>query len=86
MAADTAKPGAMKRCARGAKPYNTALIVTGILLDGVVVAWACLDGQGLVDPAIYGAVSAVLKALNVAIHFLSKTTGDNDDGEEPDNV
>lgn len=81
MAANT-QPGAIKRCARGAKPFNTALIATGIVLDGVVIAWACLDGQGLVDPAIYGAVSAVLKALNVAIHFLSKTTGSADDGED----
>ena len=83
--ATKAQGGAVKRCARGAKPFNTALIATGIVLDGVVIAWACLDGQGIVDPAIYGAVSAVLKAVNVAIHFLSKTTGSTSDGEEPNN-
>lgn len=81
-----AQPGAVKRCARGAKPFNTALIAAGIVVDGVVIAWACLDGQGLVDPAIYAAVSTVLKAVNVAIHFLSKTTRSADDGEDSDNA
>lgn len=81
-----AQGGAVKRCARGAKPFNTALIAAGIVLDGVVIAWACLDGQGLVDPAVYAAVSTVLKSLNVAIHFLSKTTGSAEDGQDSNNA
>jgi len=84
--ADKPQDNVVKRCARGARPFNVTLVAAGIVLDGVVIAWACLDGQGLVDPAIYGAVSAVLKSLNVAIHFLSKTTGSADDGQDSDNA
>lgn len=80
-----AKPGAVARCARTAKPFNVAMIALGIVLDGLVVGWSLLEGQDVFDPAVYAAVSVVLKAVNTAIHFLSRTTGSNEDGQEPNN-
>jgi hypothetical protein len=79
-----ARPGAVKRCARSAKPYNTRLIALGLVADGLAVAWACLDGAGVINPAIYAAVSVLLKTANMAIHVLSKQPGSADDGESDD--
>lgn len=86
------KPGAVKRCARGAKrcarsakPYNNRMFLAVLVVDGLVAAWASLDGAGLINPAIYGAISILLKTANVAIHFTSKAQGSADDGDQTDN-
>lgn len=77
------RPGAVKRAVRRAKPYNNRLILLGFVADGLVASWACLDNAGLINPAIWGAVSALLKTANVAIHFM-KTQGSADDGDQSD--
>jgi hypothetical protein len=56
-----------------------------LVIDGLVGAWASLDGAGLINPAIYGAVSILLKTANLAIHFTSNAQGSAGDGDQSDN-
>lgn len=60
------------------KPYNTHLIFLGFALDGVVVWWAYLDGQ--LPPAMYGAITGLIKVANLGIHFVNKTISEETDG------
>lgn len=76
------RPGAVKRAARRAEPYNRKLFALSMVSDGLVMAWICLDGH--VNPAIYAAVTIALKSVNLAINYLSKNPGSDADGDESD--
>lgn len=60
------------------KPYNTRLIFLGFALDGVMVGWAYLDGQ--LPPALYGAITGLIKVANLGIHFVNKKISEETDG------
>ena len=71
----------VKSWAQRLKPYNTWLIFLGFGLDGLVVAWAYMDGQ--LPPALYGAITGALKAANLGIHFINKKGSEEvEDGEQ----
>lgn len=62
------------------KPHNTKIIAVGLLLDSVVGIMALYADDPPFDPIIYGAISALVKAANLGLHFLSKTIqGDETD-------
>ncbi|MCK2122139.1 hypothetical protein [Pseudomonas sp. PNPG3] len=68
----------VKSWAQTLKPYNTWLIFLGFGLDGLVVAWAYMDGQ--LPPALYGAITGLLKAANLGIHFINKKVSEEVEG------
>lgn len=68
----------VKSWAQMLKPYNTNLIFLGFGLDGLMVAWAYMDGQ--LPPALYGVLTGLIKAANLGIHFVNKTISEENDG------
>lgn len=68
----------VKSWAQMLKPYNTSLIFLGFGLDGLMVAWAYMDGQ--LPPALYGVLTGLIKAANLGIHFVNKTISEENDG------
>lgn len=70
----------VKGWAQTLKPYNTQLIVMGIVLDGVMVGWAYMAGQ--LPPALYGVVTGLLKAANLGIHFVNKKISEETDSAD----
>lgn len=68
----------VKSWAQMLKPYNTKLICLGFALDGVVVWWAYMDGQ--LPPAVYGAITGLIKVANLGIHFVNKKISEEVDG------
>lgn len=81
MASKPSAPTALKDVLRQKlKPHNTKIIAAGLLLDSVVGIMALYADDPPFDPIIYGAISALVKAANLGLHFLSKTIqGDETD-------
>jgi len=74
-------PAALKDLLRKKlKPHNTKIVAVGLLLDSLVGIMALYSDNPPFDPVIYGVLSAVAKAANLGLHYLSKTI----QGEEPD--
>jgi hypothetical protein len=65
------------------KPHNTKIIAAGLLLDAAVGILTLYADNPPFDPIVYGAISAVVKAANLGLHYLSKTIqGDDTDAAQ----
>lgn len=81
MASKTTVPTTVKDVLRRKfKPHNTAIIAGGLLLDSVVGVMALYADNPPFDPVIYGVISAIVKAANIGLHYLSNAIqGDETD-------
>lgn len=60
------------------KPYNKRIFAICLVLDGLVALMTLYSDAPPFDAVIYGAISAVVKAANVGLHYLKSTIQDED--------
>lgn len=60
------------------KPHNKTIFAICLVLDALVALMTLYSDAPPFDAIIYGALSAVVKAANVGLHYLSKTIQEGD--------
>lgn len=60
------------------KPHNKQIFAVCLLLDCLVAMMTLYSDAPPFDAVIYGALSAVVKAANVGLHYLKSTIQEED--------
>jgi hypothetical protein len=66
------------------KQANVIVFGIGLFLDSLVGIMAYYAATPPFDPVLYGMISAVAKAANLAVHYISKTLKEISGDDTPD--